>query len=410
MLSASAYSFRQKSRLAISLSWVAGYTNVITFIVCAVVTSHATGNVTHFGKALADRITGAGGANATREALYFGGLVVAFFLGAVISGCLTEGARRAGFRSKYLLPMALQAVLLVGLCIGMDVYAAAGTPLLFYAITGVASFSMGLQNATITRVSGAEVRTTHLTGAVTDIGLEGVQYALWAWDKTRARRAGRRGRVLRISRRHPSALRLLLLGSIVGSFLVGVVAGTLAWHYLPQYALIAPVAFLLWILVVDWRKPIADVREIDLLSDPDHQGYCDLRALLPPELGIYRLVHHRKSAIHHAPDFQLWVDRLPRHWRVIILAVSPLTHFDKDEALDLLAAVQKLRTGHKDLVVCGVNRAQFKAMRDAGTTDVLGMENFCPDLDLAVARAMNRVNELTGAANVEKRLPVARGV
>ena len=51
MLSASAYSFRMQSRLAISLSWVAGYTNVITFVVCAVVTSHATGNVTHFGKA-----------------------------------------------------------------------------------------------------------------------------------------------------------------------------------------------------------------------------------------------------------------------------------------------------------------------------------------------------------------------
>jgi hypothetical protein len=33
MLSAHAYSFRQKSRLAISLSWIAGYTNVITLIV-----------------------------------------------------------------------------------------------------------------------------------------------------------------------------------------------------------------------------------------------------------------------------------------------------------------------------------------------------------------------------------------
>ena len=87
MLSASAYSFRQKSRLAISLSWVAGYTNVITFIACAVVTSHATGNVTHFGKALADYLGGAAGA--TREALYFGGLVVAFFFGAVVSGCMT---------------------------------------------------------------------------------------------------------------------------------------------------------------------------------------------------------------------------------------------------------------------------------------------------------------------------------
>ena len=397
MLSASAYSFRQKSRLAISLSWVAGYTNVITFIVCAVVTSHATGNVTHFGKALADRLTGVGGAGAAREAVYFGGLVLAFFLGAVVSGCMTEGARRAGVRSKYILPIALQAVLLSAMCIGLDLYAEAATPALYYAITGVSSFAMGLQNATITRVSGAVVRTTHLTGVVTDIGLEGVQYALWAWDKTRARRPGRTGRVLWISQRHPSVLRLLLLASIVGSFLFGVVAGTAAWHYFPQYALVAPVVFLLWILVVDWRKPIADVRELDLLSDPDHPGYGDLRSLLPPELGIYRLVHHRRNQVHHAPDFQQWVDRLPRHWRVIILAVSPLTHFDKDEALDLLAAVQKLRAEHKDLVVCGVNRAQFAAIRDAGTADAIGMENFCPDLDIAIARAMNRVQELMGA-------------
>jgi hypothetical protein len=294
--------------------------------------------------------------------------------------------------------MALQAVLLCALCIGLDVYTEAGTPAMFYAITSVASFAMGLQNATITRVSGAVVRTTHLTGVVTDMGLEGVQYALWAWDKTRGRRPGRRTRVLRISQRHPSVLRLLLLTSIVGSFLFGVVAGTLAWHYFPQYALIAPVAFLLGIIVVDWRKPIADVRELDLLSDPDHAGYGDLRALLPAEVGIYRLTHHRRDAVHHAPDFEQWVERLPRHWRVVILAVSPLTHFDTEEALDLLAAVRKLRAEHKDLVVCGVNRPQFKVMRDAGMADALGMENFCPDLDIAVARAMNRLHELMGAS------------
>jgi uncharacterized membrane protein YoaK (UPF0700 family) len=398
MLSASAYSFRQKSRLAISLSWVAGYTNVITFIACAVVTSHATGNVTHFGKALADRLAGYGGPGAAHEALYFGAVVAAFFLGAVVSACLTEGARRRGFGSKYILPIALQAVLLIALCLMLNAYRGGGaTPAMYYAITLAASFSMGLQNATITRVSGAVVRTTHLTGVVTDIGLEGVQYALWAWDKTRGARRGRHSRVLFVSRRHPSVLRLALLGSIVGSFLFGVVAGTLAWHYVPTYALLAPVAFLLWILFVDWRKPIADVREMDLLADPDHRGYGDLRALLPPELGIYRLFHHRRDAVHHAPDFQQWVERLPRHWRVIVLAVSPLTHFDTDEALDLAAAVHKLRAAHRDLVVCGATRPQFKAMRDAGTADAIGLENFCPDLDIAVARALNRVQELVRA-------------
>ena len=396
MLTASAYSLRQKSRLAISLSWIAGYTNVITFIAGAVVISHATGNVTHAGKALAGGILGQSGA--IREALYFTGLVLSFFLGAVVSAFMTEGARRAGLRSKYILPMALQAVLLCVLAVCLDHYLAFHGSWMFYAITTLASFTMGLQNATVTKVSGAVVRTTHLTGVVTDMGIEGVQYLLWAWDKTRAARPGRRGRVVRVSQRHPSVLRLLLLASIVGSFSFGVVAGTLAWTKLPQYALIAPVAFLLWIIVVDWRRPIADVREMDLLRDPDHRGYDELRSVLPAELGIYRLFHPRRDAIHHAPDFQLWVDRLPRHWRVIILAVSALTHFDNEEALDLLAAVQKLRAGNRDLIVCGANRAQFKVMREAGMADVLGVENFCPDLDMAIARAMNRVQELSPAA------------
>jgi uncharacterized membrane protein YoaK (UPF0700 family) len=31
---------------------------------------------------------------------------------------------------------------------------------------------MGLQNATITKMSGAEIRTTHMTGIVTDLGIE----------------------------------------------------------------------------------------------------------------------------------------------------------------------------------------------------------------------------------------------
>jgi uncharacterized membrane protein YoaK (UPF0700 family) len=401
MLSASAYSFRMQSRLAISLSWIAGYTNVITFIVCAVVTSHATGNVTHFGKALADRIAasraGRSGASAAHEMLFFGGLVASFFLGAVVSACMTEGARRRGFRSKYSLPIALQAVVLCALMICLDYYGAARSGGLFWTIATLASFSMGVQNATITRVSGAVIRTTHLTGVVTDIGIEGVQYLLWLWDRTRGSRPGRRGRVLRLSRRQPNVLRLALLASIVGSFLFGVVAGTLAWVYVPAYAMLAPVSFLLWIIIIDWRKPIADVRELDLLSDPDHKGYADLRSLLPPELGIYRLVHHRRDRVHHAPDFQLWVDRLPRHWRVVILAVSPLTHFDREEALNLMAALNKLRAEGKDLVVCGANRSQFSVMREAGMAGVLGVENFAPDLEMAVARAMNRVQEIAGA-------------
>jgi uncharacterized membrane protein YoaK (UPF0700 family)/anti-anti-sigma regulatory factor len=396
MLSASAYSFRMKSRLAISLSWVAGYVNVIVFLVCGVVTSHTTGNVTRFGQFVAKpQLT---------LAVFYAFIVACFLGGAVASAFMVEGAKRRGARSKYILPMAVQAALLCALAGMIDYYElthpwesgfASGGAL--YWIAGVSSFAMGLQNATVTTVSGAVVRTTHLTGVVTDLGLEGVQYLLWAWDRTRGR-SRRARRVWRLSRRHPSLLRLLLLSSIIGSFLVGVLAGTVAFVRWPYYAMIAPVAFLLWIIWVDWRKPIADVTELDLLKDPEViSALGDVKSWLPPELGIYRLTHHRKHTPHHAPDFQLWVDRLPDRWRVIILAVSPLTHFDKEESLDLLAAVQKIRARGRDLVICGVSRAQFKVWNGAGLTGVLGLENVCPDLDLALARGINRMSELDGA-------------
>jgi uncharacterized membrane protein YoaK (UPF0700 family) len=394
MLSASAYSFRMKSRLAISLSWVAGYVNVIVFLVCGVVTSHTTGNVTHSGL-LAVK-------NDFWPAIFSGFLVLAFLGGAVASAFMVEGAKRRGARSKYILPMAVQALLLCALALLIDYFElhhawetglAKGWGL--YCIAGISSFSMGLQNATVTTVSGAVVRTTHLTGVVTDLGLEGVQYFLWALDRTRGR-AGRVGRVWRLSQRHPSLLRLALLASIFGSFLFGVVAGTFAFVRWPYYAMVVPVSFLVWIIYVDWRKPIADVTELDLLRDAEITSTLgDVKSWLPPEVGIYRLTHHQKHSMHHAPDFQLWVDRLPEHWRVIILAVSPLTHFDKEEALNLQAAAQKLRSRERDLIICGISRAQFKVLSAAGLPDALGMENFCPDLELALARGINRLVELT---------------
>src|SRR4051812_34137112 len=83
MLSASAYSFRQKSRLAISLSWVAGYTNVIAFLMCGhIVVSHVTGNITHFGESAAEVLLHPV-RGAWRDVGYFGFLSGVFFAGAI---------------------------------------------------------------------------------------------------------------------------------------------------------------------------------------------------------------------------------------------------------------------------------------------------------------------------------------
>ena len=53
MLSAQAYSFRQQSKLAISLSWIGGYTNVVAFVSCHTMVSNVTGSTTWFGQAAA---------------------------------------------------------------------------------------------------------------------------------------------------------------------------------------------------------------------------------------------------------------------------------------------------------------------------------------------------------------------
>jgi uncharacterized membrane protein YoaK (UPF0700 family) len=38
---------------------------------------------------------------------------------------------------------------------------------------------MGLQNATVTKISGARMRTTHVTGIITDIGIELGKLLYW---------------------------------------------------------------------------------------------------------------------------------------------------------------------------------------------------------------------------------------
>jgi uncharacterized membrane protein YoaK (UPF0700 family) len=390
MLSADAYSFRLKSRLAISLSWIAGFTNAITLISFAEVVSHQTGNTTHVGLAVGQMILRIPGA--TLEAMYFGFLLGSFLLGAVTSAFMTEGARRAGWASKYIMPMSLEAVLLLIFLVLLlrHPHIEPGDYRNLWMITGVAAFAMGLQNATITKISGAVVRTTHLTGVITDFGLETVQLFLWWCDKMRTLRAGRYGRVLKVSRRHPTVLRVLLLATIFGSFLFGSILGTVGFIKLGPAVLLAPVLFLGAIVFLDYFTPIADVREIDPTQDKELAAlFGNLKSWLPPELGIFRLAHHKAGRLHKAPDFGGWVDRIPHHWRVIVLVISPLTQFDSDSATGLLTAVQKLSSHGRTMVISGMNRFQFKILSDCGLSKVIDLDNFVPDLEYAIARGMN---------------------
>lgn len=386
--------------MAVSLSWIGGYTNVVTLLICGMTTSHVTGNVTRVGQSLIDA--------KFSDALYFGWVVICFVLGAASSGALLELAQWNNLRSRYALPLALEAALLTLFSIGIDWHLWHGvigtmSPWAVGWMTGVAAFSMGLQNATITKVSGSVVRTTHLTGVSTDFGLEGAQLLLWFVRKTRSRmEAQRAGRLIRISRRHPSLGRLGVLAGIFWSFLFGVVAGAVVVQWSPWVALVPPVLFLVFIVSHEYLLPIAEVEQVDLLGDPELKYFGIERALLPPELGFYRLAHppgalHRRRYI--APYFSNWVERLPRHWRVIILAIGPQTRFDANAFLDLEAAVRTLRSHQRRLIICGMSPPQYRALHKLGVTRVLEIDDICPDLEFAVARGLELVRQLTAAAS-----------
>ena len=93
-------------------------------------------------------------------------------------------------------------------------------------------FIMGLQNALITKLSRAEIRTTHITGIVTDIGIELGKLLYWN------RHGEQFGRV-QVDRQRLQVLSLLAL-----YFFMGGIAGAFGFNRL-GYVSTLPLALLL---------------------------------------------------------------------------------------------------------------------------------------------------------------------
>jgi uncharacterized membrane protein YoaK (UPF0700 family) len=398
---AQAHSFTQQARLAITLAWVAGYTNVVAILACGHVASHVSGTTSDLGHHFVEALRGRG----TPWSVVGSGLLLVgtFFVGAMVSGFATEFGRRRNWESIYVLPMAIQSALLALFAIGLEVVLLREAPskLSQSLLASLASMAMGVQNATITRISSGVVRTTHVTGVVTDLGLELVQF-LWP-HKSSAHQPhlqdhpphAPRGTIHADSGAHPevahasrwkrlspSARRLTLLLSIIGSFALGAALGTLGHEEIPSFAMYVPVLFLVWIIYQDISRPIAEIEPSTLIED---------RALMLPE-GM--LIYHvrpdkgREKGTQRLPNLLSWSERLPDDAKVIILDLTDVTQLDANAAYDLRAALDRLEIQGRRLVVAGVTRDQFEQLRKAGAGERLDPNSACPDLELAIARGM----------------------
>ena len=386
MFAAQAHSFTQQARLAITLAWIAGYTNILTVITCGTVTSHVSGTTSNFGRDIAE------GAWPVASLSLF--LLATFVLGATASGVCTEVGRRRGWESIYVLPVAVETALLALFALGLELHdhgsRQSGVPL--YWLTGVASFAMGLQNATITRISSGVVRTTHVTGVLTDLGLETAQFVFWLIDRNRDSPPLPQRALARSLSAHPTARRLALLASIVGSFAMGAGLGAAAHQFIERWAMFPPVMFLIWIIYKDLTTPIAEIEASDLVG-----GEHGLQ--LSPDIAVFHLrkVKGRQGRVHRMPDLQTWGDRLPPSMRVVVLDLGEKSTFDGNAVLELRAVLARFKAQGRRLVIAGVGGEQFAQIRRAGSIDFLDPTNFCPDLELAIARAMTLTDQATGA-------------
>lgn len=220
--------------LAVVLTFVAGAVNAGGFLAVGQYTSHMTGIVS----AIADHLILGTYALAAVGAVS----LVSFIAGAATSALLINWGRRNTRRKQYAYPIALEALLLLGF--GVLGVSTGTVPQVLPLALPLLCYLMGLQNATITKLSGARIRTTHLTGMVTDIGIEIGKLAYLHRD------GGRLAHLRVVADRR----KLTLLAVLVATFLLGGIVGAFGFSVY-GYVFCVPIAALLLLLALPQLLP-----------------------------------------------------------------------------------------------------------------------------------------------------------
>jgi len=154
--------FAHDLRLAILLSFVAGLVNITGVLALKTLTTNVTGHFAFFSEEIMrhDYAT----------AITFFLFTVFFLLGAFLSSFLQELISLKNSDWSHIFPITLEMVILITVGIfgtNTGLFTLDGKLTAFFML-----LSMGIQNSLVTNISKATVRTTHLTGLFTDLGIE----------------------------------------------------------------------------------------------------------------------------------------------------------------------------------------------------------------------------------------------
>lgn len=163
-------------RLAVLLCLTAGFVNGAGFLSFYVLVTNVTGHVAQFAEKLSDGDTG--------TAMTIGLWMLLFFLGAFVSSFIMNKIGRHQ-QYSYAIPILIEILILLFVAICGPAFDNSVRSTHLFA--GSLLFAMGLQNAMVSMISGSEVRTTHLTGMFTDLGIETASVTLTRQDAEKKR-------------------------------------------------------------------------------------------------------------------------------------------------------------------------------------------------------------------------------
>ena len=147
-------------RIASLLSFVAGVVNVAGFLAVQKLTTNVTGHFAFF----VDEVF----KQNFWQALHYFIFILFFFLGSFFSNLSIELISKVNERLIYRIPIIIESIILISVAIFGQELISESPNLLAYSLL----FAMGLQNSLVTTISNATVRTTHLTGLFTYLGIE----------------------------------------------------------------------------------------------------------------------------------------------------------------------------------------------------------------------------------------------
>jgi uncharacterized membrane protein YoaK (UPF0700 family) len=210
-------------KLASLLGMTAGFVNAAGYLGFTVLTTNVTGHAALF----AERIAQQDWKTSRVIALW----MFLFLAGAFVSSLIVSWIGR-NQRFSYVIPILIETAILIGVAICG--YRYDNSLIAKELFAGSLLFAMGLQNSLVSIVSGSVVRTTHLTGTFTDLGIELAQILQRNSDDRAALK---------------SRIRLRLV--IILFFMCGALGGACLFRYLNFYIFFIPAAILIFTLLYD---------------------------------------------------------------------------------------------------------------------------------------------------------------